>query len=223
MATTAAATSTTASTTASTSNSSATAKALATTYDTFLKLLTTQLKVQNPLEPMDAEKFTEQLVQYSSVEQQIQTNKNLESILSSLSSTSMLNLVNYIGKSVEASGDTTQLTDGKASWKITAGADAPKSTVTVLDANGIVVRTQTVNLNEGEQTFSWDGLNDAGEKVAQGSYTLSITAADEDGKSVSTSTKTSGKVTAIDTSGTEPYLTVGGNQVPLSSVTRVSE
>jgi flagellar basal-body rod modification protein FlgD len=222
MATTTSTTGTT-STTSTTSSTSSATKALTANYDTFLKLLTTQLRVQNPLEPMDAEKFTEQLVSYSTVEQQIQTNKNLESILSSLSSSSMLNLVNYIGKSVEAEGSTAKLADGKATWKLNAGADAEKSTITIRNADGVVVHTETIALSNGEQSYTWDGKTDSGETATDGSYTIAVKATNADGETVSISTKTSGKVTAIDTSGSEPYLTVGSSKIPLSSVSRVSE
>ncbi|WP_181703970.1 flagellar hook assembly protein FlgD [Chthonobacter albigriseus] len=207
---------------ATTSNTSETAKRLATTYDTFLKMLTTQLKVQNPLEPMDAEKFTEQLVQYSGVEQQIQTNKNLESILASLASTTSLNLVNYIGKSIEASGDTTLLEGGKATWKANAASVADKVKVTITDSTGTVVFTGTTTFSSGDNTYEWDGKTDAGGDAPAGNYKIAFDAEDSDGKAVAVSTRMSGKVTAIDTSGSEPYLYVGTTAVPISGVSRIS-
>lgn len=185
-------------------------------YDIFLKMLTTQLRVQNPLEPMDAEKFTDQLVQYSAVEQQIKTNQNLESLLATMVSNTALSLVNYIGKTVEASADTTMFKDGKATWKVTAGDAAKKAVVTIRNADGALVATREVDLTKGEQTYSWDGKTDSGQTVTDGSYSITIDAKDDKGAKIATSTRVSGVVQSIDTSGAEPYLKINGVLVPLS-------
>lgn len=185
-------------------------------YDIFLKMLTTQLRVQNPLEPMDAEKFTDQLVQYSAVEQQIKTNQNLESLLATMVSNTALSLVNYIGKTVEASSDTTMFKDGKATWKLTAGEAAQKAVVTIRNSAGAVVATREVDLTKGDQTYSWDGKTDSGQTVTDGDYSINIDAKDDKGAKISISTRVSGVVQSIDTSGAEPYLKVNGVLVPLS-------
>ena len=83
-------------------------------YDTFLKLLTSQLQNQNPLSPMDSTQFTSQLVQYSSVEQAIKQNENLEKLIAMQSSTQSANAVGYIGKSVDMSGERVGLVSGEA-------------------------------------------------------------------------------------------------------------
>ena len=185
-------------------------------YDIFLKMLTTQLRVQNPLEPMDAEKFTDQLVQYSAVEQQIKTNQNLESLLATMVSNTALSLVNYIGKTVEASADTTMFKDAKATWKLTAGAAAENAVVTIRNADGAVVATREVDLTKGDQTYEWDGKTDTGQTVTDGSYSITVDAKDDKGAKVSISTRVSGVVQSIDTSSAEPYLKINGVLVPLS-------
>lgn len=216
-------TSSTAPTATATGGTSETAKRLASTYDTFLKLLTTQLRVQNPLEPMDAEKFTEQLVAYSGVEQQIQTNKNLETILSTLASTTSLNLVNYIGKTIEAEGDTTLLENGKATWKANAASAADKVKVTIRDSAGTLVASRETTFSKGENVFTWDGLSDAGGPAPDGEYTVTFDAADDDGEAVAVTTQMSGKVTAIDTSTGTPFVYVGSTAVPIANITRISD
>jgi flagellar basal-body rod modification protein FlgD len=185
-------------------------------YDIFLKMLTTQLRVQNPLEPMNAEKFTDQLVQYSAVEQQIKTNQNLESLLATMVSNTALSLVNYLGKTVEAAADTTMFSGGKAAWKVTTGAAAENAVVTIRNSDGAVVATREVDLSKGEQTYEWDGRTDTGQTVTDGAYSITIDAKDDKGAQISISTRVSGRVDAIDTSSAEPYLKINGVLVPLS-------
>ncbi len=204
------------------SKSGSAASSLMTNYDTFLRLLTTQLTTQNPLDPMDSEKFTEQLVSFSSVEQQIATNSNLESMLSAMAASATLNLVNYVGQDVTALSDTTRLENGSASWDYTLGADAETVKVTITNSAGAVVRTETIAAKAGEQTYEWDGTADSGTAAPSGNYTISFKAADGEGKSVSVSTRITGTVSTVDFSGTEPYLTVAGRKIPLSNVLSVS-
>ena len=104
------------------SGASAATNSLTSNYTTFLTLLTTQLRTQSPLSPMDVNNFTQQLVQYSAVEQQMQTNSNLQAMMDTLTSSAALQLVNYVGKSVTAYSDTTKMNDGKADWTINSSA-----------------------------------------------------------------------------------------------------
>jgi flagellar basal-body rod modification protein FlgD len=204
------------------SASGAAGSALMTNYDMFLKMLTTQLRVQNPLEPMNAEKFTEQLVQYSSVEQQIQTNQKLEDMLATMVSSAALSLVNYLGKTVEAASDLTQLKNGKATWKIDAAQAAEKANIKVYDANGKIVFDGERDLVKGENTFEWDGKMANGQDAPDGVYQIAVTAADGDGKAIAVTTRVTGVVTGVDTSGSEPFLKINGMSVPLSSLLNIT-
>lgn len=196
--------------------------ALLTNYDTFLKMLTTQLRVQNPLEPMNAEKFTEQLVQYSAVEQAIQTNQKLEELLATSVSSATLSLVNYIGKTVEAAGEVTQLKNSAATWKLDASAPAKDATVTIRNSDGAIVYEGQMDLAQGENTFDWNGKLASGQTAPDGSYQISVTATAEDGSAVAINTRVTGVVTGIDTSGIEPYLKIGDTMVPLAALRSVS-
>ena len=93
-------------------------------FDTFLKILTTQLQNQNPLDPIDSSQFTDQLVQFSSVEQSIKTNKNLEQLIALSGANAFTGVVSYIGKEVTAEGAATNLKDGAASWSFSLTKDA---------------------------------------------------------------------------------------------------
>lgn len=194
---------------------------LTTTYDTFLKMLTTQLKVQNPLDPMDAEKFTEQLVQYSSVEQQIATNQKLEDMLATMVSTATLGLVNYIGKKIEAVSDITQLQKGEAVWSLDSAKAAKDAKVTIRNSVGAVVYEGEMDLTKGDNEFKWDGKLANGQEAPEGPYQISIAATDEDGAAVAITTRVTGTVTGVDTSGTEPYLKIGNTSVPLYALRKI--
>jgi flagellar basal-body rod modification protein FlgD len=204
----------------SSSTSTAATNSLMSNYDTFLTLLTTQLKTQSPLDPMDSSTFTNQLVQYSSVEQAILSNQKLDSMLTTLATNSALQLVNYIGKSVTAYSDTTKFQDGKCSWSLDASAAAKDAKVTITDSSGNVVYSGTANLNSGDNAYTWDGKGSDGTdySTSTDTFTISVSGTDSKGAAISVTSQVSGKVNAIDTSGTQPYLKINGVSVPLSSV-----
>lgn len=190
-------------------------------FDTFLQLLTTQLKNQTPTDPLDVNEFTQQLVQYSTVEQQIQSNDHLEGILASMSAANVASLVGYLGNEVAASGDVTQLQNGEATWAYDAPTAASEAVVRIADSNGNVVFTELTSFPSGKGTFTWDGRNDVGQLMAPGFYSISINAQNSGNPVVVSTNSVEGKVTAVDTSGSQPALTVDGVTVPLSAVSSV--
>src|SRR5438128_1410128 len=131
--------------TSSSSSTSTDRTTLAGNFDTFLSLLTTQLKNQNPLDPLDTNQFTQQLVQFSSVEQQLKTNDFLSALVNANANSTNTNAVGYIGKTVTASGVRSDLTGGKAVWNFSL-TDAANVNVTIKDADGNVVYTEKGNL-----------------------------------------------------------------------------
>jgi flagellar basal-body rod modification protein FlgD len=211
------------STTTGTGASAAT-NSLMSNYTTFLTMLTTQLKTQSPLDPMDVNSFTQQLVQYSSVEQQIQTNANLKSMMETLTSSAALQLVNYIGKSVVAYSDTTKFDSGEAAWTVNSSAASSGAKVTITDENGGVVYQGTTDLKAGDNAFTWDGKGSNGNdySASTGAFTISVAGTDTNGKAVSITTEVKGKVQAVDTSSQQPYIKVNGRLLPLSALTEIS-
>ncbi len=204
-------------------SSSAATKSLTSNYNTFLTLLTTQLKTQSPLSPMDVNSFTQQLVQYSAVEQQIQTNSNLKSMMDTMTSSAALQLVNYVGKTVTAYSDTTKMESGKANWTVNASAKTTGAKVTITDDKGGVVYQGTVDLKAGNNAFSWDGKGTNGADYASSTdaFTISVNGTDDTGKAVTIATEISGKVQSVDTSSQQPYIKVNGRLLPLSALTEV--
>ena len=168
-------------------------------FDTFLKLLTTQLQYQDPLEPMDSAQFTQQLVQYSQVEQQIDTNSKLESLLSMQQASSTNQALGYLGTQVTAETRSLALQNKKASFSVALESDAPRFQVSISDAKtGKVVRTLTTSGAAGVQNFTWDGKDTNGNQLADGAYTIAVAASKNDGAAVKSAVKTSGIVTGID-------------------------
>lgn len=204
-----------------TSKTAASRQTIADNFDTFLSILTTQLQNQNPLDPLDTNQFTAQLVQFTGVEQQLKTNEFLESLLLNTQNSFRADAVSYIGKQVTASGETAELKDGGAYWAYNADANVPNATVTIKNAAGSVVYTETGSLNAGPGNFMWDGMGSDGNQQADGVYTIEIKGTNLAGNTVKVSTSSVGIVTAVDFSGSEPMLTVGKNKVALSDVTDV--
>jgi flagellar basal-body rod modification protein FlgD len=197
------------------------AATIAGNFNTFLQLLTTQLQNQNPLDPLDTNQFTEQLVQFSSVEQQLQTNQYLEALILANQSTATTQTVSFIGKEITASTTLTNLKDGEASWLYFAEDSAETAYITIKDADGNTVYTTEMPLEGGEGRFDWDGISDTGEQLEDGVYQIEIDARNEDGNSVAVTTEMVGIVDGIDYSGNEPYLIIGDSYISLASVTSV--
>jgi flagellar basal-body rod modification protein FlgD len=196
---------------------------LTSNFDTFLKLLTAQLKNQDPLEPMDASKFTEQLVQYSGVEQGIYTNKNLESLIALQQGGGLSSAVNYIGRDVMAESDEAQLSGGQANWTYTLPAAATSVSLVVRDANGKAVYSGSGPTTAGEHTIGWDGKLANGDAAPEGIYTLEIAAKAADGKAMTAPMTFTGRVTGVETVNGAVVLNVGGVRLNLTDVQAVRE
>jgi flagellar basal-body rod modification protein FlgD len=194
---------------------------IADNFDTFLSILTTQLKNQNPLDPLDTNQFTQQLVQFTGVEQQLKTNEFLEALLLNTQTGYRADAVSYIGKQVSASGETAELVDGGAYWSYNAEANVANATVTIKNSAGQVVYTETGSLNAGPGAFLWDGVGTDGSTKPDGIYTIDIKGTNLAGNTVKVSTSSVGIVTGVDFSGDEPMLTVGKNKIALSDVTDI--
>jgi flagellar basal-body rod modification protein FlgD len=205
----------------STSPGSAT-KEIAGNFQDFLLLLTTQLKNQSPLDPLDTNQFTQQLVQFAGVEQQLKSNDTLGSILTAMQSSSTSSAASYIGMKVTADGSTAKLAKGAASWTVTSAKDSKKATVTISDKDGAAVATKSIALTAGSQSFTWDGKDATGSVRPDGEYKITVRALDVTGQPVNVSTELSGVVSAVEVSSGAPVLTVGSSSIPLSKVKTIA-
>lgn len=192
-------------------------------FDTFLKLLTTQLQNQNPMDPLDMNQFTQQLVQFAEAEQSVKLNENMERMVQLSAANAINNAVGYIGKEVTTSGSSAQFKDGEASWAVTLADDSPEATITVENENGTPVYTETGPLSAGTQVFTWDGRTNAGGFAPEGTYTLSVVAGDGNGGTIETTTATSGIIDGVDMSGDEPVLLSGGWEIRLEDIESIKD
>ena len=190
-------------------------------FDTFLTLLTAQLANQDPLNPVDSAAFTQQLVQYSQVEQQIETNDQLKTLLTQSSTSNGAAAVAYIGKEAVLNSDTTHLTDGEASWSYDVTGSSGPVTLSVRDSAGKEVYKTTAAASSGGQTFDWNGKDASGRALAEGNYRLAVTATDTAGKAITAAINVNETITAIDFSGTTPNLVTTSGARAFNSILRI--
>lgn len=201
-------------------NASGNGTSIANNFDQFLTLLTTQLKNQNPLDPLDTNQFTQQLVQFAGVEQQLKQNETLTALLGVSKATTGASAIGFVGQSVTADGAATQLKEGKAEWKLNASKGGT-ATITIKDANGKVVQTGTKTLTAGDQSYSWDGKTSTGTVAPDGEYTITVDARDLAGAAITVKTEVRGVVDGVDFSTAVPTLLIGAIKVPLDRVKSV--
>ncbi|MBB5692754.1 flagellar hook assembly protein FlgD [Muricoccus pecuniae] len=211
--------------TASTTAASASAGArtqLAGNFDNFLTLLTTQLKNQSPTDPLDTNQMTAQLVQFSSVEQQIAMNKNLEQMVSLQQAAQLTAAAPMLGQRVEVEGDTLPLQDGSATLRLPAAGNARTARVAVLDSSGKTLREAQVTLGTEAQNWVWDGRDSEGKKLADGAYKVAVTGADASGGTAATSFTVIGTATAAERSNGVLQLRMGSASYGFDKVRSLS-
>ena len=209
-------------TTTTTTTTSNAQKQLSTNFDTFLSLLTTQLKNQDPTAPMDSTQFTQQLVQFSQVEQQINTNDNLKTLIGLSQGQSASQAMSYLGHNVVLTNGQGVLTGGAAKWTYGLSDQASTTTLTVSDANGKAGYSTSGDATAGVHDFAWNGKDSNGNQLPDGMYKLTVSSTANDGTAVTTSVASKGQVAGVDFAGSNPLLVIGSTEVPLASATLVT-
>ncbi len=208
------------STGASTQNTSL--ASLSSNFETFMTLLTAQLKAQDPLSPLDTKDFTNQLVQFSGVEQQIKTNDLLTKLGSSLSISAGSLAVSYLGKTATASTNDAAITNNKAVWNYEMPANANSVTMKIYDSNNKLVYSADGEKAAGKHTFEWNGKSSNGTVNKSGTFKLVIEAKNASGVSLNSNITRSGTISYVDMSGSEPMVQINGVNIALSKVTSVA-
>jgi flagellar basal-body rod modification protein FlgD len=161
----------------------------------FLNLLVTQLKNQDPLDPMDANEFTSQLVQFASVEQQIYQNANLEKLLNVEQSSQIANMVDFIGHTIEATGTSFHLENDSAEFTYEFGTRPNSATISIINSSGLTVYSGDAINETGQQSFKWNGKNQHEAQQPDGTYTAVVTGKDRDGNLMNVTQTVFGRVT----------------------------
>jgi flagellar basal-body rod modification protein FlgD len=215
--------STTAATSPTTTTSAAGAdnQMIASNFTTFLQLLTTQLQNQNPLDPLDTNQFTQQLVQFAQVEQQMKSNDQLGSLVSMEKSAQQNTALAYIGANVVVDGATTAVANSTGTWSLNVTKPAT-ATVVLKDSTGATAYTGTFAINPGNQQFQWDGKGNDGRQWPDGNYTLSATALDASKQSVTVSTEITAKVDSVDLTASPPLMSINGQNYTLDQIKRIN-
>jgi flagellar basal-body rod modification protein FlgD len=209
----------TGSSSSSTTASSTKTTGIADNFQTFLTLLTTQLQNQNPLDPLDTNQFTQQLVQFAGVEQQLKSNDQLKSLIDIEKSAQATQALVYVGNTVAVDGSTAQF-DKSATWNFTSEKDTT-ATITITSSTGQTAFTGTYPLKQGNSSFVWDGKGSDGVQWPAGTYTMSATGKDSSGNSVAISTEVQGIVDSVDLSASPPLLSIGGQSYTTDKIKRV--
>jgi len=210
-------------TAATNSTANANSTGLNADFTMFLKLLTTQMQNQDPLSPMDTSQYTQQLVQYSQVEQSMAQTSTLKDILSTLGTQNLTQASSLIGRAVEVDSSVSGLSDTQAAqWSWTTPRTATSVVATITDSSGKVVDTRTVEVKGDQGTLAWDGLTSTGTEMPAGKYSLSIKALDASGTEITNTTVHSiGVVNDVQLANGSVLVTVNGNEVDSSKLIRI--
>jgi flagellar basal-body rod modification protein FlgD len=193
---------------------------LANNFQTFLTLLTTQLQNQNPLDPLDTNQFTAQLVQFAGVEQQLRQNDQLATLISLQKTAQSTQALAYVGNVVAVDGSTAPFDGSTAAWTLKAPTDT-NATVTITNAAGQTAFSGSYTVQQGNATFAWDGKGNDGTQWPAGNYTLTATGKDSAGKSVAISSEILGVVDSVDLTASPPLLSIGGQSYTTDQIKRV--
>ena len=206
---------------AQTSTSSA---QLAEDFDDFLVLLTTQLQNQDPLSPMDSTEFTNQLVNFAGVEQQINANQKLDALVASGIGNAFSSSLSYVGLDVSYLSSEAYFDGSKPiNVNYAIDGDSVDTTINIFDTAGDLVFTQKVSDDDTIENFSWDGTTNGGSIAPPGTYEIQVGALDAQGEPLKSTTVVTGHVNGIETQNGTTFLLVGERAVSLGNVINVSK
>jgi flagellar basal-body rod modification protein FlgD len=193
---------------------------LAKNFSQFLTLLTTQLKHQNPLEPLDTNQFTQQLVQFAQVEQQLKQNDQLATLVALQKTAQSTAALGFVGETVVVDVSTASLANGQANWSLNVPKPATV-TVNIKNSTGQNVFSGSYSMLAGVNDFTWDGKSSNGTQWPAGNYTMTVTAKDVSGQAITVPTEVEGVVNSADLTKTPPMLSIAGQDFTLDKVKRV--
>jgi flagellar basal-body rod modification protein FlgD len=187
-------------------------------FQSFLTLLTTQLQNQNPLSPLDTNQFTQQLVEFAGVQQQLNTNDSLATLVSLQQTAQSTQALGFVGKTAVVSGSTAALTNSAATWEMSV-PKASTINVSITNSTGQTVFTGNYSASAGNnQPFTWNGQGADGTQWPDGQYKMTATGTDATGATVGITTQIVGTVTSADLTQSPPLLTINGQTYTVSQI-----
>ena len=195
---------------------------LAGDFNTFLTLLTTQIKNQSPTDPLDTNQMTNQLVQFASVEQQIAMNQNLQRLLTLEQASQLTASAPLIGRNVEVEAEQISLQGGAGTLKLPTNGASQTAQITIRGTGDRIIRQETVQLGSTPRTWSWNGRDAGGLSMPDGAYKVSVTGVGADGRAETLPFSTIGKVTGAERVGGDLKVLLGQLQVSFDKLRSVS-
>ena len=156
--------------------------ALSSNFSDFLGMLMTQLQNQDPSSPMDSNQFTQELVSFSGVEQQINTNNSLTSLIQLTQAGQVMQGASLTGKQVQVQSNQIPLQNGSGSVRFTTTTAEPVA-IAIADSSGNLIRTATMESTAGANSWTWDGTSNSGAKMPDGAYNIAVEGAPSTGGS----------------------------------------
>jgi flagellar basal-body rod modification protein FlgD len=193
---------------------------LSSNFSNFLSMLMTQLKNQDPTSPMDTNQFTSELVQFSSVEQQINTNSSLTQLIQLTQGGEVMQASAMTGKQVTASSDHVPLQNGKGAIQFSTTTAQPVD-IAIFDANGAKLSDSMLMSSAGTNTWTWNGTDSSGRTVPDGSYKFAVVGANADGTTTALTASVIGKATGVQSQSNGMQLELGALSIDFSKVQSV--
>ncbi len=210
----------TSSASSSTSSGTNALSSLSGNFNDFLKLLMTQLQNQDPTSPLDTNQFTSQLVQFAGVEQQINTNSSLTSLIQLTQGSELMQSSSMVGKQVAVTADHMPLQNGSGALSFTAPA-AETVAIAIYNDTGTQIRDASVSAQKGQNTWTWDGTDGNGKTVADGSYRVAVVGVASDGTTAALPFTVLGTATGVQKDGSSIQLQLGGQNADFTSIQSV--
>jgi flagellar basal-body rod modification protein FlgD len=214
-------------TTSTSGSNAAAANSLATqqiagNFQSFLTLLTTQLQNQNPLDPLDTNQFTQQLVEFAGVQQQLNTNDSLSTLVSLQQTAQSTQALGFVGKTAVVNGNTAGMVNSSATWELSVPSNSNVN-ISITSSTGQTVFTGNYSVTAGSnQPFTWNGQANDGTQLPDGQYKLTATAADSSGNPVAVTTQVQGVVNSVDLTQSPPLLSINGQTYTVSQIKSIA-
>jgi flagellar basal-body rod modification protein FlgD len=187
-------------------------------FQSFLQLLTVQLQNQNPLSPLDTNQFTQQLVEFAGVQQQLNTNDSLATLVSLQQTTQSSQALEFVGKTAVVNGNTASLTNSQATWQLDIPSNSTVN-IAITSSSGQTVFSGQFPASAGNnQPFNWNGRGNDGTLQSDGTYKLTATATDSAGNTVAVKTQVEGVVSSVDLTQSPPLLSIGGQTFTVNQI-----